>query len=57
MSDRPRERTQRCIRCDEETSVEEVSDYISLTFNQETGCFPMCKPCFEEVRGRDLWQR
>ncbi|MBP1987231.1 hypothetical protein J2753_001729 [Halolamina salifodinae] len=45
-------RTPSCIRCDEE-----VEDPKRLTFGQELGALPICEACFEEVRGRDLWQR
>jgi len=51
--------TEQCIRCDEPVPVgpDSLSEYRSLTFNHETGAFPLCNDCFETVADRDLWAR
>jgi hypothetical protein len=50
--------TERCIRCDEPVPVGPGTDlraYHTLTFHHETGAFPLCNDCFDEVEDRDLW--
>jgi len=49
--------TEQCIRCDTRTPVgtDNRDQYVTLTFDQEAGAFPLCDECFDEVRGRDLW--
>jgi len=48
---------EQCIRCDEEIEVgfDHLGEYIPLTFNHEAGALPVCRDCFDEVKGRDLW--
>jgi hypothetical protein len=49
--------TEQCIRCNNRVPVGtgQFDQYVPLTFNQETGALPLCRDCFHEVRGRDLW--
>jgi len=51
------QRTQQCIRCDEETPVgyENLGEHVPLTFNHESGALPICRSCFQEVSDRDIW--
>jgi len=52
--------TVECIRCDremEESGNLVEREYMAITFMQERGALPLCKGCFQDVEGRDLWSR
>lgn len=57
MSSESGDRTECCIRCDDEISVTVdhfPEDYRELTFDHEASALPICPDCFEEVRDRDI---
>jgi hypothetical protein len=57
MTDTEDTATVQCIRCDRQLPKSlDLADreYVSLTYNQETGALPICRDCFEEVQPRDL---
>jgi len=52
--------TIKCIRCDKKMEKRRDMrdrEYKTVTYNHELGALPICRDCFDAVKGRDLWSR